>query len=81
MAWVLSFLLGSRLGRLVGAIGLTAAVVLLVSLAAYRKGIKAERVRQKARQLNNIRKRMEVDDEVARMSRADRRRELERWMR
>lgn len=84
MSWivtVLSALVASKVGRIVGVLGLTVIVALIALSRARQSGVDAEKSKQVAATLDALKKRIAVDDTVARMPRADRRRELERWMR
>lgn len=78
MTWLVSWLLGSKVGRWAAlallCLGLAGvAVWWLVSLGAQR-----ERARAAARSLNHLRTRIRIDDEISRMSPAERRRKLAR---
>ncbi|MCA1831237.1 MAG: hypothetical protein LC750_00555 [Actinobacteria bacterium] len=77
---VLPFLLGSPLGRKV-AVGLMIAVgMLLVLWRVYAAGKSAEKAKQAAASLRNIRTRMKVDDEISQLSADDRRKRLAEWV-
>ncbi len=84
MSWLLSILsslIGSKVGRIIGVLGLTAIIVFISLTRARKSGVDAEKAKQAQATLDALRKRIAVDDTVARMPRADRRSELERWMR
>lgn len=78
---VLPFLLGTPLGRKL-AIGLLVLVgLLLVVWRIYGAGRAAEKARQAEATLRNLKTRMEVDNEIASLSRDQRRARLNRWVR
>lgn len=54
---------------------------ILIYLAGRNRGTANERARQKAADAQAIKRRKEIDDEVARLPPADRDRRLDRWMR
>lgn len=78
--WVLSWLIGSKIGRYV-AMGLVVAGILaVVAYSLIRRGVDQERARQIAASLENLRSRIATDDEISRLSAAERRRRLlESW--
>lgn len=74
--WVLSWLIGSKIGRYV-AMGLVVAGILgVVGYSLFRRGVDRERARQIAASLESLRSRIATDDEIQRMSPAERRRRL-----
>lgn len=76
----LAWLLGSALGRKVAAIGLFALALGFAILRIYMAGAASERAKQTQASLQNLRTRVKVDDEIARMSPADRRKRLLEWV-
>lgn len=81
MTGILAWLLGSALGRKVAAGLLIAALLALAIARIYAAGRTAEQARQTAAQLRNLKTRMEVDNDIASLSRDQRRARLARWMR
>jgi hypothetical protein len=78
---IISGMLGSRTGR-------TAAVILLAVMSAalllwrvFAAGKSSAEVDATRATLDAVRKKVQIDETVARMSPADRRRELARWVR
>ena len=80
MLSVLAWLMGSKAGRIASVVGLSLLAVGVALLIAYRKGIEREQLRDVQRSLDTLRKRIAVDDDIAKMSRADRREQLSRWV-
>lgn len=78
---VLSWLMGSALGRKV-ALGLVLVLgALFVVWRIYSAGRAAEKARQAEASLQNIRNRMRIDDDIDKLSRDERRKRLEEWAR
>ncbi len=81
MTWLLAWLTGSKLGRY-AAVALTAvAAISLALLKAFLAGRAKEKAKQTQASLENLRSRMKTDDEIRTMPRADRAKQLDRWMR
>ena len=78
---ILAWLIGSQLGRMVAMGGLAALAIGIVLLSAFNKGVSRERARAAAKRLRNIKTRIKTDEKVRKMPVADRRRELNRWVR
>jgi hypothetical protein len=81
MMGILSFILVNPLGRklaLAGVVVMTAAVLLW---RVYVAGQDHEKTKQMAQSLDAVRKRIEVDEEVAGLSPAERRARLAKWVR
>ncbi len=76
-----SWLLGSKAGRTTVLIILTLCVVALVFWQVFRQGKAAEQARQVQASLEALRRRVSTDDDLTKMSVADRRSELARWVR
>ena len=79
MISVISALLGSRLGRYALAVLFVLSIAGLSILAVFKKGQESEKMKQKARELENLRKRIKTDDEISRMSPDARRERLRKW--
>jgi hypothetical protein len=75
-----SWLLGSALGRKVAAGVLIALAIAFGLYRVYAAGAARERAKQAQATLQNLRNRMRVDDEIASMSPADRRKRLSEWV-
>jgi len=75
---ILSFFLGSSIGRYIAIGGLTVGVIFIY---AYFKGKRAGLAVEAAARLKRIRDRIRTDDEITRMHPDARRRELNRWVR
>lgn len=78
---ILAWLIGSRLGRMVAGGGLTAIMIGVMLLAAFRKGVRRERLKQIAATAKAIQSRIKIDERVRKMPASDRRRELDKWVR
>ena len=81
MIGFLSWLLGSKAGRITALSILAVASVALVLWQIFRQGEAAEQARQAQASLEALRRRISTDDDLAKMSAADRRRELAKWVR
>lgn len=81
MISVLSWLVGSKAGRITAVVAISLAMVGLALLRAFQKGEAAERAKQATATLDNIRKKVAIDEKVRSMPPADRRAELARWVR
>lgn len=77
---VLPFLMGSPVGRKLALALIVAVGVLLVVWRIYAAGKSAERARQAAASLKNLRTRIKVDDDISRLSLSDRRKRLAEWV-
>ncbi len=78
---VSAFFIGTQIGRwLMAAVGI-AFGLLMFGLAMKRKGAAAERMRQKAANIMAAQKRMRSDEAIRKMSVADRRKLLDKWVR
>lgn len=77
---VLPFLVGSPLGRKIALALIIAVGVLLVVWRIYAAGRAAERARQTEASLRNLRTRIKVDDEIANLPAAERRKRLAEWV-
>lgn len=78
---VVAWLVGSKLGRYV-ALGLLFAAALGVLVwRIYAAGAAKERARQAEAALNALRTRIKVDDDISKLSDAQRRERLNRWVR
>lgn len=79
--WLISFLVGSRVGRIIALSLLAGVVVGLVMLSFRRNILKAEQLKRQIEKLNSIRERIKVDEKIRTMPLADRRDALNRWVR
>lgn len=77
----ISWLAGSKTGRIVASVGLTLTIAGLVVMQAFRRGVAAQKLRQQAAQMKALKARVEVEDEIAKLSPDRRREHLARWMR
>ena len=80
MTAILGWLLGSELGRKIAIGGVIALAVAVFIWRIYAAGEARERARQAEAALQNLRKRIKTDDEITRMSPADRRKRLSEWV-
>lgn len=81
MIGLLSWMLGSKLGRYVLIGGLAAAGVGILLLRVYSAGRQREKARQAEASLLALRERVKVNDEIAKLPADERRRRIERWVR
>jgi hypothetical protein len=79
MLSVVGFLLGSKVGRYLAAGLLIAAVIGIALWRARLSGAEAERAKMLQKTLENIRTRIKVDDEVAKLPADQRLERLNRW--
>lgn len=78
---IIAWLMGSKVGRYV-ALGLLITALIAVAVwRIYAAGQAREQARQAEAALKALRERIKVDDEVARMAPADRRKRLSEWVR
>lgn len=78
---VLAWLIGSELGRKTALAGITVLMILAVIARIYSAGKNAEKARQKELELDLLKKRLEVDDEITKLSPDRRRERLREWVR
>ena len=78
---VSSFLVGTKFGRAISAAGAVVLAIWWVFIAGKRKGTKATKQRLKAANYKVVKERIKINETVGNMSRADRRRELSKWVR
>lgn len=78
MTWLASLLVGSRLGRYAALAGVVLAIAAVAALWLVSVGRQRERAAAAARSLDVLRKRIATDDDLARLSPAERRRRLSR---
>lgn len=76
-----SFLLGSKTGRVFLSVGFVAVLVLIVLWRVYVMGRNAEKRGQLEKQLEDLKAKIEVDDELRQMSPDERRDALREWVR
>jgi len=80
MLGFLSWLLGSKTGRIIALCLLALAAGYLAYRQAFGSGVASEKSRQAQASLDALRNRISIDDQISKMSPADRRVELARWM-
>ena len=78
---ILSYLAGSKIGRVVILIILTAASMALTLRCVFSKGVEAERAKRSQASLDAFRTRIQTDDSITKLSGDARRAELARWVR
>lgn len=78
---VSSFLIGTRTGRIISALGALALTLLWAFVAGTRKGKVSERAKQKAANYRTIQQKVKIDESVRKLSPSDRRKRLDRWVR
>lgn len=78
---VASFLIGTRVGRMVSAVGAAALIVLFAFVAGKRKGAQGERAGQRAANLRIAKKRIKTDASIRKLAPAARRKRLDKWVR
>lgn len=77
---LLSWLMGSKAGRITGVLIVAVATAAMLILSAYKRGQGAEKAKATAAKLEALQNRMTVDDEIAKMPRAARRERLRQWV-
>lgn len=80
MIGVVTWLLGSQLGRQVFIWGSVVVLAGLIVLRIYAAGRASEKARQAEQSLRNLRERAKVDDEITRMPADARRERLREWV-
>ncbi len=78
---LLGFLAGTKVGRVACVIALTLLMIIIVGAAALRRGGALERAAQSAAALDQILKRIALDEEISSLSASERRSRLLRWAR
>lgn len=81
MTWLAGTLMGSAWGRRLTLLAILVAIALVVVALIYRKGRKDEKLDRTLQRLETLRERIKVDEDIRRMSPADRRDALRRWVR
>ena len=81
MTWLVGTLMGSRWGRLLSTVVITGLIAGVIMLLIYRKGRKDEELNRTLQRLETLKERIKVDEDIRRMSPADRRDALRRWVR
>lgn len=81
MSGVIAWLLGSKVGRQIAFGLLAAAILALLIWRIYSAGRTREVTQQQIRQLELVRKKIEVDNEISSLPASDRRERLRQWMR
>lgn len=78
---VLSWLIGNPIGRVVALLGIALMTVWVAYQIGRRDGIDRIKAQQAARNLDALRERVAVDEEIRRMPADQRREELRKWIR
>jgi hypothetical protein len=82
MLSVISWLIGSKIGRYLALAGLAAATVGIILLRVYAAGKRDEQLKQTQASLNAVREKVKSDEAISRMSRSERTRRLrDEWSR
>lgn len=76
---LIAWLLGSKTGRIIAACGLAFMAVIIALAAARKSGAEAERHKAMQASLTALRNRIKTDDEISRLSHADRIERLRSW--
>ena len=79
MIGILSFLLGSKLGRYIAYAGLVLVSISLILTLFYSKGRKAERLQQTLWKYKALRKAVKMSADLHKLTPDERRKELEKW--
>lgn len=77
---ILSWLIGSKAGRITAVTLLSLVMIGVITWQAFRRGAASERAKQAVNSLDNLRKRVAINDQVSRMDGNARRAELQRWV-
>jgi len=80
MTSLVAFLIGNRVGRLIATGLLIAGIVALILWRVFTAGKNAAVVDQKLKELQSIKTKVEVDNEIARLPASERRERLRRWV-
>ncbi len=78
---VLSWLIGNPVGRVVAIVGIAIMTAWIAYQIGRRDGVARVKAQQTARNLDVLREKVAVDDEIRRMSPDERREELRKWIR
>lgn len=78
---VSSFLIGTKTGRVISAVGAGALIVLFSFVAGKRRGAQGERARQLAANLKIAQGRVKIDVKIRNLTPAARRKRLSKWVR
>lgn len=81
MTAIVAWLLGSKLGRYAALALLVVSVIGIAMWRARMSGVEAERMKQLQRALEQLRLRVKVDDEIAKLAPDERLVRLSRWVR
>jgi len=76
----ISWLIGSKMGRITALVVLTTLSAFFILRASFQKGVSSEKAKQAAESLNALRERISIDDQITKMPLDDRRRELLKWV-
>lgn len=78
---ILSWLVGNPFGRVVAIVGISIAILFIVIRLSRQDGVKAAQAEVTRMNLEALRERISVDEEVRDMSADERREELRKWVR
>lgn len=81
MLSILSFLIGSKTGRILVVAGITAAIIGLALWRAYKTGVDHEQAKQLQQRLQKLQNQVAADREVRSMPRGQRDEYVSRWLR
>jgi hypothetical protein len=79
MLGIVTWLVGSQVGRIVALVGISALGVAVAVWRIYAAGGTAERARQTEATLDNLRERIKIDDTITTLPADERRKRLEEW--
>lgn len=81
MTTVLAFLLGNRVGRYIAFALMFSAIVALILWRVFTAGRNAALIDRKVKELEALKKKLEIDNEIASLPISVRRERLRRWVR
>jgi len=81
MTTVLAFLLGNRVGRYIAFALMLSAIVTLILWRVFTAGRNAALIDRKVKELEALKKKLEIDNEIASLPVSVRRERLRRWVR
>ena len=77
---ITSFLIGTRIGRAISAVGLIVVAIFWANVLGRRKGAKGERAKQKAKDIKLVKEKVKIDESLRKATPAERRKRFERWV-
>ena len=81
LVWIAGHLLGTKIGRGVLYTLIVLGLFLIIVASIFRAGKNAAKYEEKLRDLDALKKKVEVDHELRSLSPADRRERLRKWVR